>query len=123
MLTGGSVPRTPLTVHWDIDDVETYPGVDLTPAEENWILQPDWNQIPPGLEYKVSGESGYAWEGHVLGGKVCCCYSETLRLPDMTEEESSGVPYLVWKTDDGRFKARRVHLPYVKTFINYGKIF
>ncbi len=121
MLNGGRArPRTPLTVQWDIDDTEEYPNVHTTQAEDNWILRPDWNQIPAGLEHKISGESGYAWEARVFGGKVACYSSNSLLLPGRTREESSGTPYFVWKTNDGRFKARRIYLPYVKAFINYG---
>lgn len=95
MLSGAQFPRTPLIIHYDSDEMDTIPGMNTTGAEDNWILQPNWDQIPPGLEYKLSGESGYAWEGRVLGGKVVCYYLEALDLPGVGAEESSGAPSLV----------------------------
>ncbi|UPK92019.1 hypothetical protein LCI18_002954 [Fusarium solani-melongenae] len=93
MLMGGLSPRTPFRVHWQVQDVEPNIGVPaFTDAEDDWIADPDWTQVPPGLENRASGESGFAWEGLVIGGKT--------------------------KTDeDGRLMATEISSKYVEKFI------
>lgn len=55
----------------------------LSNARQNWFtnVPVDLNQIPAGLEQFVAGESGFASEALVLGGKTICCSDDSLVLP------------------------------------------
>jgi hypothetical protein len=74
---------------------------DYTDAESQWLDNPDWAQVPAGMEGRVVGESGFAWESLAFGGKFAYYNSESLHLPTGAKvtgqppELSPGVPHFV----------------------------
>lgn len=85
-VSGDHQVKTPPTVHWDVEEVETAsPNVQLTDQEGDWLVEPDWTNIPPGIGMRALGESGFAWEEIVYGGKIVAIFDEGLRMPNTAD--------------------------------------
>ncbi|CCF36260.1 hypothetical protein CH063_01464 [Colletotrichum higginsianum] len=72
-MRAGISPSTPLRVHFDLDEMKAKDEENLLPVEAAWMNAPDLDHIPPGFEQELTGESGFAWEARVLGGRVVNC--------------------------------------------------
>ncbi|KAI8311965.1 hypothetical protein K4K59_006797 [Colletotrichum sp. SAR11_240] len=94
-LTAGSSPKTPLRVHFDLDEIIAVDEDTLTPAEQDWMANPSLASIPAGLEVRVIGESGFSWESMVLGGKIVSCFLASMQIPNSARSSSSGAPHVV----------------------------